>query len=290
MGAIHLSVTDGMRALNFYQDVLGLTMLGHEGNRIRLGTQSLELVVLYPGAHRPVVRGTSGLYHLAIVVPSRKEFARVVARVISIGYPHAPTDHVLTKSDYLWDPDGNGIELYCESPEDGTWQFAGGGFTSITSDGRVTSGRDPIDVHGLMTLLDPEDSLDERLPEGSRMGHVHLHVHDLQEATRFYHEVIGLDITGVAKAWGVSFVSAGGYHHHLGLNIWAGEGAPPSPSGAAGLRHFSIEVPTEAELTEVIGRVEADGAEVTAAPNGILVKDPSSNLVNIHIQAARQRC
>lgn len=285
MGVVHLRVTDGSRASRFYQDVLGLTLLNHAGDAIRLGTGEAQLVVLHPGASRGVLKGTSGLYHLAIVLPSRMEFARVVGRLISIGYPHSPTDHLLTKSDYLWDPDGNGIEIYCETPEDGTWEFVDGGFISRTTDGRITSGRDPIDVPGLLSLLDPDNSLDERIPESSRMGHVHLHIHDLHEATRFYHKVIGFDVTGTAEAWGVSFVSAGGYHHHLGLNIWAGQGAPPSPPDAAGLVHFSIEVPAETDLHQLIARLESGGVPINPASEGILVRDPSGNPINIKIQA-----
>lgn len=284
MGAVHLAVTDGSRASRFYQDVVGLTLLGEAGDAIRLGTSERALVVLHPRASQAVVRGTTGLYHLAIVLPSRVEFAKVVARLIAIGYPHSPTDHTLTKSDYLWDPDGNGIEIYCESPEDGTWEFADGGFISRTTDGRLTSGRDPIDIPALMSLLDPDDSLEEAIPAGSRMGHVHLHIHDLHEATRFYHEVIGFDVTGIAEAWGVSFVSAGGYHHHLGLNIWAGQGASPSPSDSAGLIHYSIEVPTETDLNEIIDRLHEDGAQISPAGEGVAVRDPSLNLINIRVR------
>jgi len=111
MGPVHLSVTDGDRAARFYQGTLGLTLLSTEVGVIHLGAGSRELVVLHPGAARPVVRGTTGLYHLAIVVPNLRELARVVGRLISLRYPHAPTDHVMTKSDYLSDPDGNGIEI-----------------------------------------------------------------------------------------------------------------------------------------------------------------------------------
>lgn len=283
MGAVHLRVTDRQRALRFYRDVLGLAVQAEGDQRIGLGAGDLALVVLQTGASGPVAKGTTGLYHLAIVLPSRTEFARVVARLIAIGYPHAPTDHVLTKSDYLWDPDGNGIEIYCETPEDGGWEFVNGGFISRTSDGRITSGRDPIDIPQLMTLLNPDDSVESGLPAGSRMGHVHLHVRDLVEATRFYHQVVGFDITGVAETWGVSFVSAGGYHHRLGLNIWAGQGVPPGPPEAAGLEKFTIEVPAQADLDAVVERLQAHGAGPAAEAQGVVVRDPSHNLINITV-------
>jgi catechol 2,3-dioxygenase len=278
MGAVHLGVTDGEQAQLFYKHVVGLSLMGRDSDgTIRMGAEGLELVVLHPGARRPVLRGTSGLYHLAIVVPSRRELARVVGRLISIGYPHSPTDHVLTKSDYLWDPDGNGIEIYAETPEDGTWEFVNGIFRSRAKDGSLRSGRDPIDIPELLAELQPGDSLEEPIPVGTRMGHVHLHVHDLSEAVDFYHGVLGFDITGVAEAWGAAFVSAGGYHHHLGLNIWAGQGAPQAPDDASGLRHFTIELPAESDLSEVTVRLEQNAASLIESGTGVFVRDPSGN-------------
>src|SRR6266566_1386947 len=119
MGAVELAVTDGGRALRFYRDYVGLTPQPSPDSAIRLGAGGRELVVLYPDAERPVVPRTSGLYHFAIVVPDRRELARVVARLGHMGWDQYPTDHVMTKANYLWDPDGNGIEIYTESPEDG---------------------------------------------------------------------------------------------------------------------------------------------------------------------------
>ncbi|HLI57793.1 MAG TPA: VOC family protein, partial [Actinomycetota bacterium] len=108
VGAVHLGVTDGATARAFYTDLVGLSVLSDDGDEIRLGSGGREAVVLHPGADRPVVAKTSGLYHLAIVLPSRRELAKVIARLMTNRYPNSPTDHVMTKSDYLWDPDGNG--------------------------------------------------------------------------------------------------------------------------------------------------------------------------------------
>ena len=226
VGAVHLAVTDGRRAATFYQNVLGLQML-EEGPAIRLGAAGRELVVLHPGAVQPVTQGTTGLYHLAIVVPDRKDFARVVKRLSEIRYPHAPTDHTLTKADYLWDPDGNGIEVYVETPEDGTWFMTEDDFGARDSSGRIRSGRDPINLRQLFAELPPEEDVFVPLPAGSRMGHVHLHVRDIDEAVGFYNGLVGFDVTGVVPRLGMAFVSAGGYHHHLGLNTWAGRGSSP---------------------------------------------------------------
>src|SRR5712692_680315 len=277
MGAVQLAVTDGARALRFYRDYVGLTPLASDGGEIRLGAAGRELVVLYPGAERPVVPRTSGLYHLAIVVPDRRELARVIARLDRLGWDQYPTDHVMTKAHYLWDPDGNGIEIYVEAPEDGSMGFANGTFVAYDKDGRPRSGRDPIDLEEMFSHLAPEDRLDAPMPAGTKMGHVHLHVADVEEALRFYHDLVGFDVMGHVP--GVGFVSAGGYHHHLGLNTWAGRGAPPAPPGSAGLRRFTIELPTKRDLEDVAGRLQRGEVQVAEVAVGFAAVDPSANRV-----------
>src|SRR5947208_5781350 len=252
VGAVELAVTDGDRALRFYRDYVGLTPLASGGPEIRLGAAGRELVVLYPDAERPVVPRTSGLYHLAVVVPDRRELARVIGRLARLRWEQYPTDHVMTKANYLSDPDGNGIEIYTESPEDGTMGFGNGTFVAYDKDGNPRSGRDPIDLEELFSHLREDDRLDAPMPEATKMGHVHLHVADVDEALRFYHDLVGFDVMGHVP--GVGFVSAGGYHHHLGLHTWAGRGARPAPPGSAGLRRFTVELPARRGLEDAVGR------------------------------------
>lgn len=286
VGAVHLSVTDGDQAVDFYQGILGLQTISRSADEIRLGAVGEELVVLHAGAARPVPARTTGLYHLAIVVPSRRELARVIGRLMSVGYPNYPTDHVMTKSDYLWDPDGNGIEVYAETPEDGTWFMSETEFGARTSGGEVRSGRDPIDLEVLFRELEPEDRLDDSMPERTMMGHVHLHVRDLDEAVRFYSDLIGFDVTGISRGFGAAFVSAGGYHHHVGLNTWAGRGAPRPPEEAAGLRHFTIEVPTEDDLSQLVNRLSRGGAAPTETMDGSFwADDPSGNRARLVVRS-----
>ncbi|MEX0789276.1 MAG: VOC family protein, partial [Actinomycetota bacterium] len=232
VGAVHQAVTDRVRALAFYQNILGLDLLD-DGPLPRLGTAGRELVVLHPGALAPVEQGVTGLYHLAIVVPDRTDFARFVKRMVEVRYPHSPTDHTMTKADYLWDPDGNGIEVYTETPEDGTWFMNENEFAARDSAGRPRSGRDPINLRELFSVLSPDDDVFQPLHPASKMGHVHLHVRDVDEAVRYYSDLIGFDVMGLSRRFGAAFVSAGGYHHHLGLNTWAGRGAPPANPAAA---------------------------------------------------------
>jgi len=281
MGAVDLAVTDGDTALRFYRDYVGLTPLPSDGNQIRMGAGGRELVVLHPDAERAVVPKTSGLYHLAIVLPDRRELARVIARLGRLRWDQYPTDHVMTKANYLWDPDGNGIEIYVESPEDGAMGMVNGTYGAWDKDGRPRSGRDPIDLEEMFSHLKPDDRLDEPMPAGTKMGHIHLHVADVDEALRFYVDLVGFDVMGQMP--GVGFISAGGYHHHLGLNEWAGHGARPAPAGAAGLRRFTIELPTQRDLDDVAGRLEHGQVEVGEEAAGLAAADPSANRVLFRI-------
>ena len=277
MGAVEIAVTDGERALRFYRDYIGLTPLPSSDDAIRMGVARRELVILHAGAERPVLPRTSGLYHLAILVPDRRELARVIGRLAQLQWDQYPTDHVMTKANYLWDPDGNGIEVYVESPEDGFMGFANGTFAAWDKDGRPRSGRDPIDMEELFSHLGEDDRLDVPMPDATKMGHVHLHVADVDDALRFYHDLVGFDLMGHVP--GVGFISAGEYHHHLGLNEWAGHGARPAPAGTAGLRRFTVELPTKRDLDDVISRLEHGEVRVTEEADGYTAVDPSQNRV-----------
>ena len=283
VGAVHLGVTDGPRALRFYRDYVGLTQLPVDDGALHMGAAGRELVVLHPGANQPVVPHRTGLYHLAIVVPSRRELARVIKRLGTLGWDQYPTDHVMTKANYLSDPDGNGIEIYIESPEDGSMGMKDGDFFAIDSQGRHRSGRDPIDLAEMLSHLEPGDSLTDPLPAGSKMGHVHLHIADVDAALRFYADMVGFDVMGAIPS--VAFVSAGGYHHHVGLNIWAGRGVPPAPEGTAGLRQFTIELPTEGDLEDVTKRLSSGGVKLGEVGDGIVAADPSMNQVRLAVRA-----
>lgn len=277
MGAVEIAVTDGERARRFYRDYIGLTELPSDAESIRFGVPGRELVVLHPKAEQPVVAHRSGLYHLALLVPDRRELARVIGRLARLRWDQYPTDHVMTKANYLWDPDGNGIEVYTESPEDGFMGFAGGTFAAWDKDGNPRDGRAAIDLEELFSHLSEGDRLDAPMPDATKMGHVHLHMADVDEALRFYHDLVGFDVMGHVP--GMGFVSAGGYHHHLGLNEWAGHGARPAPPGSAGLRRYTVELPTRRDLDDVIGRLEHGDVRVTEEDGGHAALDPSQNRV-----------
>jgi catechol 2,3-dioxygenase len=285
VGAVHLAVTDADAALKFYRDYVGLTPLDSEKDALRFGAGERELVVLHPGAARPVVPRTSGLYHLALLVPDRRELARVIARLGALRWDQYPTDHVMTKANYLWDPDGNGIEIYIESPEDGTMGFANGTFVAYDRDGRPRSGRDPIDLTELFSHLAESDSIEAPMPVGTKMGHVHLHVADVEEALGFYHDLVGFDVMGHVP--GVGFVSAGGYHHHIGLNTWETRDGSPPPPGSTGLYHHAIVYPDRRSLADALRRVLQAGIRITGASDhgvseAIYLDDPDGNGVELY--------
>jgi catechol 2,3-dioxygenase len=277
VGFISLNVANLDRQIAFYQQVLGFLLHWRDGNTAVLGTGQTELLRLTEQPNYKRYRGVTGLYHFAILFPDRRELARALARLFALRYPNSPTDHIMTKTTYLNDPEGNGIELYAESPEDGTWNMANGSFDARRSDGTLSNGREPLDVEALFHLLTPEDRLDQSIPPETRLGHVHLHVSHLQEAVNFYHGVIGFDVMGIAPTFQAAFVSAGGYHHHIGLNTWQGEGASPPPMGALGLRYFSIVLPDKKAFNEVIARIDAADIHTNQTQDGLLVYDPSQN-------------
>lgn len=279
MGHVALTVASLENQVAFYQQVIGLKLHWRDGDRAGLGAGGADLLRLTQESGLKRYRHVTGLYHLAVLFPSQKELARAIGRLFSLRYPSAPTDHIMTKSTYLDDPEGNGIELYAESPEDGTFGMENGRFVARRANGTPSDGREPLDVEALFRLLPAGESFELPVPEETRIGHVHLHIRDVDEAVDFYHGLLGFDVMGTAKLFGAAFVSAGGYHHHIGLNTWQGQGAPPPPADAAGLRYFTVELPTQAALDLVLERVQQSGIPGEQTAEGYLLRDPSQNAV-----------
>jgi len=277
IGHVHLTVADLERQIEFYRNVVGFKLHWREGETASLGAGQADLLRLTEDSSSSRVRGTTGLYHFAVLYPNHRELARAVARLFELGYPNSPTDHLMTETTYLDDPEGNGIELYIDTPERGRWDMSDDGFAAVDADGNPHSGREPLDVEALLQHLRPGDRLDQSAPEGTGIGHVHLHVADIAEANHFYHDQLGFNIQGVSNSIGISFVSAGGYHHHIGLNIWLGQSAPAPADGALGLRYFSILVPDAAELGRLSDRLEQAKLPFKKNEAGVLARDPSYN-------------
>jgi len=277
MGHISLTVANLDNQIEFYTKALQFKLHWRDGNKAGLGSGGNDLLLLTEESDRKKYRGVTGLYHVAYVFPNRRELAIAVARLFAIKYPNSPTDHIMTKTTYLDDLEHNGIELYCESPEDGTWTFKDGKFETYRKDGTWSDGREALDLDALFSHLKEDDKLDVPVPPELRIGHVHLHVRDIDEAADFYHGILGFDIMGSSKQFQMAFVSAGGYHHHIGLNTWQGAGAPPPPDDAVGLRYFTVELPNQKAYDEVVARVDEAGLPSNETEAGLLLHDPSQN-------------
>jgi catechol 2,3-dioxygenase len=277
LGHVSLTVANLENQILFYQQALGFKLQWREGNKAGLGAGGADLLRLTEEPNLKKYRGVTGLYHFAVLFPSRRELARAVARLSALKVRNHPTDHIMTKTTYLDDPEGNGIELYCESPEDGIFTIENNDFVTRRADGTLSSGREPLDVEALFSHLQADDRLDQPIPPKTRVGHVHLHVRNVQEAVDFYHGIIGFDVMGLSSTFQAAFISAGGYHHHLGLNAWQGEGAPPPPADAVGLRHFTIDLPNQQALDEVAARITEAGIPFNQTDEGLLLYDPSQN-------------
>ena len=268
-GAVHLTITDLDRSVGFYQDAIGLRVHGREDGTAAMGAGGEDLVVMAeePGA-RPAV-GHAGLYHFALLHPSREQLADAALRLAATRTPiEGASDHGVSEALYLADPDGNGIELYADRPRE-RWPSTDGGE-------RIRMFTEPLDVQGLLAAARGTEAAPHADP-GLVLGHVHLHVGDLEAAVRFYRDVVGFEV--MASIPGAAFVSAGGYHHHLGLNIWRGEGVPPAPTDAVGLRHWTLRLTDRAELERARARADAAGAERAEIGQGLVLRDPSGNAV-----------
>jgi catechol 2,3-dioxygenase len=264
---VHLTASDLARSLAFYQGALGFQLDRREGATAFLGAGRDDLLVLTerPGAIR--VPRRSGLYHFAIRVPSRLALAGSLRNLIeSDARQGGGADHLVSEALYLADPDGNGIEIYRDRPRS-EWQYDNGVLRMAT---------DPLDYSGILAELDGSPARWKGLHPDTVLGHMHLHVADLAQATHFYEKVLGFDLV-ISVGGTASFLSAGGYHHHLAVNTWNGVGVPPPPPDAVGLRYFVVQLPNPEEEAQLITRLEAAHVLFETRQEGLFVRDPSQN-------------
>ena len=261
VGAVSLTVSDLGRSQQFYERVIGLVPAS-DG---LLGAPGEPFLVLYGDRSAPPLNGrATGLYHFAILMPTRADLARSLRRIAEARWPlDGASDHLVSEALYLSDPDGNGIEIYRDRPRE-QWR---------RREGRLEMATIPLDLD---TLMVESGDASAGVPSGTTIGHVHLQVADLDEAERFYSGALGLDVT-VRGYPGALFVSAGGYHHHLGLNTWHSAGASPPLPGSVGLRSFEVRLPDRAAFEHTFERVRAAGIEGETVDGGVLVRDPSGN-------------
>jgi len=269
IGPVSLTIRDLDRMQDFYGGVLGLRTLERDGSRATFGVEDgrplVDLVRDAKAPDRPP--GTTGLFHLAVLVPTRCNLAEALRRLADAHWPLAgASDHLVSEALYLDDPEGNGIEIYRDRPRE-QWRHEGDEIAMATH---------PLDLQSLIGGLDGKAA--DKLPGGTRIGHVHLNVANLEAAEAFYAGLLGFDVT--ARGYpGALFVSAGGYHHHIGLNTWTGEGASPPAAASVGLRAFEVVLPNRKELEQLTDRLQGAGAEVGLQDGTATLRDPSENRV-----------
>jgi catechol 2,3-dioxygenase len=266
LGPVRLTVSQLDRSRAFYERAIGLRATELDDGTVALGAAGEPALIELRGdsAAPGLNRRAPGLYHLAILVPNRRDLAFALARLAQSRWPlDGASDHLVSEALYLSDPDGNGIEIYRDRPRE-QWRRSGDQLQMATQ---------PLDLDGLIDELRDAREVEAQVPAGTRIGHVHLQVADLSKAEAFYHGVLGFDVM-VRGYPGALFVSAGGYHHHIGLNTWHSAGSSPAAPGSVGLRSFTVQLPSESELAAALARMEAAGIPTSREPSGVLVRDP----------------
>ncbi len=275
LGHVHYTTADLARQIAFYQDVLGFKLHWREGDAAGLGAGGDDLLRLTQAQGARRVGGTTGLYHTAFLVPTRWDLAQLLKSIaVTRTRIQGMSNHGTHYAIYLPDAEGNGIEL--------AWDFPQERWPKTAEDMlRNNRGLSPEEVFSALADSDaPWDGLDAR----TQVGHVHLHVAHLPPTEQFYHGVLGFDIPFDLPGAQAIFFSAGGYHHHIGTNLWQGEGAPPPPADAIGLRYFTIVLPDEAERERVVARVQNAGIATEPVADGILVRDPAQNGIILAVE------
>ena len=279
IGLVTLRVSNLERSRQFYEGLLGFQPIEQTPGKVVLGDQEkqplLELLEV-PGAS-PQPRRATGLYHVAILFLTRADLGRELLRLANAGLQIGQGDHLVSEALYISDPDGNGLEVYRDRPRN-TWHW---------TNGLVEMATDPVDIRGLAEEGERDTEPWEVIPAGTRVGHIHLQVGDIKEAKHFYHTILGFDVTADLSEAGALFVSAGGYHHHIGLNTWHSRGAKPTPANSAGLQTYVITIPTREGLLEVKERLVAHEVPFEEQEDLIRVNDPWSNQILLNVQPTR---
>ena len=268
LGAAHLTVRDVERSVAWYERALGLRVHARDATRAELGDGTETVLVLHEDAEARPAGRHAGLYHLALLYPGREELAHAALRLAATRTPiQGASDHRTHEAIYLPDIDGNGLELAADRSRD-AWP------ANLGYDG----GPAPLDLDSLLATVGDMPPA-ARVGRGLRLGHVHLHVGDIGRALTFYRDVLGFEEQ--ANLGTAAFLSAGGYHHHIGVNVWNGRGAGPPPPHTAGLRHWTVRLPGAAQVDAVRTRVEAAGLGVAAVDGGFAVPDPWGTALHV---------
>lgn len=266
VGFLSLTVADLARSVAFYTEAIGMTVLDRRDGTATLGVDGTPLLIVTErtGAQPwpREQRSYTGLYHFAILLPTWADLGRWVRHWLTLGLPLGQGDHFVSEALYLSDPDENGIEVYRDRPRN-EWTWA---------NGQVRMGTGPVDIRGLLADAERAGEPWTGLPAGTHLGHIHLQVSDIARSEAFYHDILGFDI--VARMPTALFISAGGYHHHIGMNTWHSQGATDAPDDMVGLRFFTVDLPDTEALAAVVGRLEAAGIPLVQQNGAVALRDP----------------
>lgn len=280
VGTVTFKVANLARSLTFYTQVIGLEVFKKDDHSAVLGAGDRPILLLeeVPGATR-LARNVTGLYHAAILFPTRHSLAIKIQQLVRMNYPFGYGDHLVSEAFYLDDPDANGLELYWDRPRS-SWKWI---------NGKVQMASDPVDMDSLFAEIKPNDPAlsNPAAPAGTKLGHMHLRVGNISRARAFYHDVLGFDL--VAEMPSALFMSAGGYHHHIGMNVWESNGGKPTPENSAGLREFSMSLPDQAELDRLTAQIEAAGIPVIRSGDSVLVLDPFQTRIKLVLASSLTR-
>ncbi|HEX7977876.1 MAG TPA: VOC family protein [Gemmatimonadaceae bacterium] len=274
LGPVRLVISDLARSLDFYENVLGLRVMQRESSRAILAPfgedRSLVELIERSGVRPVPHRGRLGLFHFAILLPDRASLGRFVRHLADTKAQAGAADHLVSEAFYLQDPDNLGIEIYADRPRT-EWKRIGRELMMAT---------DPVDVASLVQAAGGAPW--SGIPAGTTMGHVHLHVGAIEPAKAFYSEAVGLDRT-VWHYPGALFLGAGGYHHHLGTNTWAGAGARPPTDGDARLLEWTIELPDTASVMGLAASLAAGSFPVEQHAGDLVTRDPWSTQLRVRV-------
>ncbi len=270
VGAVSLAVSDITKMSGFYQAVIGLSILNQSQTSAILGVGRTPLVRLVSRAGGKRYSRTTGLFHLALLLPGRPDLGNWLRHLTERKYPlDGAGDHLVSEALYLTDPEGNGIEVYCDRARE-TWQFDENGIKM-----------DTLAVDRESLLAEVSDTPFLGMPSGAALGHIHLKVGDLQETMAFYQDILGFDLMTTLP--GAAFFSAGGYHHRIGANIWQSRGAAPPPLDALGLVSFEILLPDKGAAQNILNRVEESNLPIDKSGENLSVQDPAGNRIEFKI-------
>lgn len=273
VGHVKVKVESLERSLKFYQDILGFDVLEKTASTAKLTTDDKTSILSLeqPENVIPKQGRTTGLYHFAILLPERKDLANIVVHLVENSIRFGSSDHLVSEALYLNDPDGNGIEIYIDrDPSKWEWHGTQVGMDTI-----------PLNFEDLLKSIEPGKSW-KGMPEGTVMGHIHLHVSDLKKTEEFYVKGLGFEV--VLRYGGQAlFMSTGKYHHHIGANTWNGAGAPTPAENSVGLESYTLIYANEEARQNTINNLRQIGAVVKEENNQIFTQDPSGNRIELAI-------